>query len=77
MCMLFVGGYTTMWGTLISAPMLWGVPLLFPSSIASWRMVLFGFLLIIVLSLRPEGLLDKKMVNRLGKGFFLRARKNN
>jgi len=77
MCMLFVGGYTTMWGTLISAPMLWGVPLLFPSSIASWRMVLFGFLLIIVLSLRPEGLLDKKMINRLGKGFFLRARKNN
>lgn len=62
MCMLFVGGYTNMWGVVISAPILSGIPLLLPSSVASWRQVIYGVLVIIILLLRPEGLITRKML---------------
>ena len=42
--------------TVLSAPVLYGVPLLFPPEIASWRIVIYGALLILVLVLKPEGL---------------------
>ena len=34
MTVIFVGGYATLWGTVVLAPILYGVPLLFPSGIA-------------------------------------------
>lgn len=69
MCMLFVGGYTTMWGVVFSAPLLWGLPLLFPSSVASWRMVIYGLLLIGILLLKPEGIISRKEVYKF-RGLF-------
>ena len=62
MCLLFVGGYTTMWGVILSAFFLQGIPLMFPSSIASWRQVIYGALLVIIILLRPEGLITRKML---------------
>jgi len=62
MCMLFVGGYTTMWGVVISAPILGGLPLLLPSTVASWRQVIYGVLLILIILLRPEGLITRRML---------------
>lgn len=62
MCILFVGGYTTMWGVILSAFFLQGIPLMFPSSIASWRQVIYGALLVIIILLRPEGLITRKML---------------
>lgn len=62
MCILFVGGYTTMWGVIISALFLQGIPLLFPSSIASWRQVIYGGLLVIIILLRPEGLITRRLL---------------
>ncbi len=59
--MLFVGGYTTMWGPLFAAPVLWGLPLLFPEKIAEYRIVLYGVLLITVLALKPEGIITRSM----------------
>jgi len=67
MCMLFVGGYTTMWGVVISAPILAGLPLLLPSTIASWRQVIYGVLLILIILLRPEGLITRRMLFNLKK----------
>jgi len=37
MTVIFVGGYATMWGSVLATPILYGVPLLFPPAIASWR----------------------------------------
>jgi branched-chain amino acid transport system permease protein len=65
MCMLFVGGYSTMWGVVISAPILGGIPLLVPSAIVSWRQIIYGALLIFILLLRPEGLITRKMLRNL------------
>ncbi len=62
MCLLFVGGYTTMWGVILSTFFLQAIPLLFPSSIASWRQVIYGALLVIIILIRPEGLITKKML---------------
>lgn len=62
MTVIFVGGYTTLWGTVLAAPVLYGVPLLFPPEIASWRIVIYGALLILVLVLKPEGFITTRFV---------------
>lgn len=74
MTIIFIGGYTTMWGTVLAAPTLYGVPLLFPPEIASWRIVIYGALLILVLVVKPEGLITRRFVYRV-EAFLSRSRK--
>jgi branched-chain amino acid transport system permease protein len=62
MTTIFVGGYTTLWGALILTPILYGVPLLFPSAIQAWRIVIYGAVLILVLVLKPEGFITRRRV---------------
>ena len=62
MTIIFVGGYATMWGSLVLAPILFGIPLLFPSEIQTWRIVIYGALLILVLVLKPEGFVTRRFV---------------
>lgn len=70
MTMLFLGGYTTMWGPLIAAPILWGAPLLLPTAVASWRQVIYGILLIVILLLRPEGAVTRQFIAKIRYSFF-------
>jgi len=65
MTVIFVGGYSTLWGTVLAAPVLYGVPLLFPPEVASWRIVIYGALLILVLVLKPEGFITTRFVYRV------------
>ncbi len=74
MTVIFVGGYATMWGTVLAAPVLYGVPLLFPPEIASWRIVIYGALLILVLVVKPEGLITRRFVYRV-EAILSRSRK--
>jgi len=62
MTIIFVGGYATPWGTVILAPILYGVPLLFPSWLQEWRIVIYGAVLVIVLVLKPEGFITRRFV---------------
>ena len=62
MTVIFVGGYATQWGTVLLAPILYGVPLLFPSWLQAWRIVIYGALLILVLVLKPEGFVTRRLV---------------
>jgi branched-chain amino acid transport system permease protein len=62
MTVIFVGGYATPWGTVVVAPILYGVPLLFPPSIQEWRIVIYGALLVLVLVLKPEGFITRRFV---------------
>jgi branched-chain amino acid transport system permease protein len=73
MTMLFVGGYTTMWGPLILAPLLWGFPLILPESLQSWNIVVYGVLLIVVLLIKPEGLIRRPLVARIENLFRNRS----
>lgn len=72
MTMLFLGGYTTLWGPLLAAPILWGAPLLLPTEVASWRQIIYGILLIVILLLRPEGAVTRPFIVRLQKFFIKR-----
>jgi branched-chain amino acid transport system permease protein len=66
MTTMFVGGYSTLWGSLLMAPILYGLPLLFPKEIQSWRMVIYGVILILVLVLKPEGFITRRLVYNIG-----------
>jgi branched-chain amino acid transport system permease protein len=62
MTVIFVGGYATQWGSVVLAPILYGVPLLFPSWLQAWRIVIYGAILILVLVLKPEGFFTRRFV---------------
>ena len=62
MTIIFVGGYATMWGVVVAAPALYGLTLLFPSEVASWRIVIYGAILVAVLVLKPEGFITRRLV---------------
>jgi branched-chain amino acid transport system permease protein len=65
MTVIFVGGYATMWGTVLAAPALYGLSLILPPAVASWRIVIYGTILIAVLVLKPEGLITRRLVHKL------------
>jgi branched-chain amino acid transport system permease protein len=77
MTVIFVGGYATLWGVVLAAPVLYGVPLLFPPEIASWRIVIYGVLLILVLVLKPEGFITPRFVYTIETFLSRRRRKRN
>ena len=65
--MLFIGGRYTMWGALISVPILWGLPQWLPSGAARYSNFVFGVLLILVILWRPQGLVDRPLMRRLAR----------
>jgi branched-chain amino acid transport system permease protein len=65
MAMLFIGGRYTMWGGLISAPILWGLPTWAPPLVAPYINIIIGALLVIVLVLRPEGFVSRELIQSL------------
>ena len=65
MTMLFVGGYTTIWGAFLAAPLLWGFPLILPESLQAWNIVIYGVLLVVVLLIKPEGFITRPMVMKV------------
>ncbi len=74
MTMLFVGGYSTIWGALLAAPILWGFPLILPEVLQSWNIVIYGVLLIVVLVIKPEGIITRPMIKKL-ESILLRKKK--
>lgn len=65
MAMLFIGGRYTMWGGIISVPILWGLPTWSPSTIAPYVNMIMGILLVVTLVVRPEGLIGREMIQNL------------
>ena len=62
MAILFVGGYTSMWGVVLAAPLLGGIPILLPDIFVAWKQVIYGGLLIFMICFRPEGLITRKQI---------------
>jgi branched-chain amino acid transport system permease protein len=77
MTVIFVGGYTTQWGTIVAAPILFGVPLFFPSWLQEWRIVIYGAALILVLVLKPEGFITRPFVYKIESFLSGNRRKRN
>jgi branched-chain amino acid transport system permease protein len=66
--MLFVGGRFTMWGAVIAAPILFGLPRWLPHSLAQYSNYIYGALLVIVLILRPQGVITRGLLRRISTG---------
>lgn len=62
MAILFVGGYTSMWGVVLAAPLLGGIPILLPDILVVWKQVFYGGLLIVIICIHPEGLITRKQI---------------
>jgi branched-chain amino acid transport system permease protein len=77
MTVIFVGGYATQWGSLIVAPILYGLPMLLPASAQAWRIVIYGAALILVLVLKPEGFVTRRFVVKLERTLSVRRRRRN
>lgn len=77
MTVIFVGGYATQWGSLVMAPILYGVPLLFPAAVQSWRIVIYGAALILVLVLKPEGFVTRRFVVNVERALSARRKRRN
>ena len=65
MTMLFVGGRDTQWGVLISAPLLWAISSFAPQSIQKLSNYIYAVILIVILMVRPEGIITRKMTHKL------------
>jgi branched-chain amino acid transport system permease protein len=65
MAMLFIGGRYTMWGVLVSAPVLWAILFWFPTSMVKFTNIFYGSLLIVILVVRPEGVVSREMLQGL------------
>jgi branched-chain amino acid transport system permease protein len=75
MTVIFVGGYATMWGTVLAAPALYGLSLILPPEVASWRIVIYGTILIAVLVLKPEGIITRRVIYKLETTLSRRRRR--
>ncbi len=73
MTILFVGGYATQWGALVAAPALYGLPFLLPPGLSSWRIVIYGAILVLVIAVKPEGMITRRFVHRI-EGLIIKRR---
>jgi branched-chain amino acid transport system permease protein len=76
MTVIFVGGYASMWGTVVAAPLLYGLTLILPPEVASWRIVIYGAILMAVLVLKPEGFLTRRFIVSIEKALSRMRRRN-
>ena len=77
MTILIFGGMYTMWGIIIAAPVLWGVTQILPEALKAFSIIIYGALLILMLLIRPNGIIDRKMIRALSgwtKGLLMRVK---
>jgi branched-chain amino acid transport system permease protein len=63
-----LGGMYTMWGVIISAPFLWSISQFLPKNLTGLSIIIYGVLLIVMLLVRPGGIIDRKTIKRFRRG---------
>lgn len=63
-----LGGMFTMWGVIITAPLLWSISYFLPENMTGLSVIIYGTLLIIMLLVRPSGIIDRKIIKRFIRG---------
>jgi branched-chain amino acid transport system permease protein len=69
MAILFVGGHSSMWGVVLAAPLLGGIPILLPNILITWKQVIYGGLLIAMIVFQPDGLISRRQALNWKKMF--------
>ena len=54
-----------MWGVLVFMPILFAVQIFLPTVIASWKDVIYGSLLVVIIIFRPYGVIDRKLIRSI------------
>jgi branched-chain amino acid transport system permease protein len=62
------GGMYTMWGIIIASPILWGVSQFLPEALRAFSVIIYGILLIVMLLVRPSGIIDRATVRAITTG---------
>ena len=57
-----LGGMYTMWGVIISAPFLWSISQFLPKNMSGLSVIIYGVLLIVMLLVRPGGIIDRRIL---------------
>lgn len=65
--MILVGGRSTIWGVLVFGPILWSIPEFAPPWVGQWRNIMYGAIIVVLLVLRPQGVITKDLLRRLGQ----------
>ncbi len=72
-----LGGMYTMWGVIISAPVLWSVNHFLPENMTGLSVIVYGILLIVMLLVRPGGIIDRKLLKRISLLYFKSINRTN
>ena len=60
------GGMETFWGPVVGATLLTLIPE-FVRFLKDWRMIFYGFVIVLLMIVRPQGLIDKKLVDMISR----------
>jgi branched-chain amino acid transport system permease protein len=60
-----LGGMFTMWGVIISAPLLWSIGHFLPENMTGLSVIVYGILLIVMLLVRPSGIIDRNVIKKI------------
>jgi branched-chain amino acid transport system permease protein len=66
------GGVEIFWGPIVGATLLTLIPEMV-RFLSEWRMIFYGLVIVVLMIVRPQGLIDKKLVNEItgyGRKFF-------
>jgi branched-chain amino acid transport system permease protein len=72
-----VGGMYTMWGVIISAPFLWSISQFLPKNMTGLSIIVYGVLLIVMLLVRPDGIINRNTIKKFVRGRLINEAKKN
>jgi branched-chain amino acid transport system permease protein len=71
-----LGGLSSVFGTLVAVIFIQGILVEGLRFLGDWRNILFGLLIVLVMNLKPEGIIDARVLRML-KRTFLREGKGS
>ncbi|KUO70991.1 MAG: hypothetical protein APF81_13640 [Desulfosporosinus sp. BRH_c37] len=69
------GGMESMWGVVLGTLILTLLPEYF-RGLDQWRMVIYGLVLIFMMAVRPQGIITKRLLRKVGRGFAYINKRN-
>lgn len=63
------GGTTIFWGSIVGATLLTLIPEIF-RFLKDWRMIFYGLMIVVLMIVRPQGLIDKKLLSDINKNVY-------
>ncbi len=72
---VLIGGYQTPWGAVTGAFLLTLIPEIF-RGLEEWRLVVYGIIIVVMMAVRPQGLISEKTVKTIRSRFARKQRQS-